>query len=284
MPLNLTPEEITMVFGLPPAEAIAFFEKKGFVISWDWKDVWKHANVNAATIAKMTRLDLLQDTYAALEDNLKNGGSFYSFQRQIRPIMQAKGWWGSVEQTNRKTGEIRTVNYGSTYRLETIYETNLQVAYMAGRYQGLLAAKSTSPWWEYSAIMDSRTRPAHASLNGRVFRHDDPFWGAWYPPNGFRCRCRVIPRSNVEYDRGDFETSNGTGRMQTVETTIKRRDGTTERVQTTGYLDATGKVLRPDLGWDYNPGAERNRLDKMLNDKQNAASPAIREASKKHDN
>jgi SPP1 gp7 family putative phage head morphogenesis protein len=282
--LNLTPEEIKSVFGMPPKDAIAFFERKGFKISWDWQEVWRHANVQSFTVAKATRLDILVDIYNALSDDLKNGGTFPAFLDRLEPILKAKGWWGVKEQTNRLTGEIRTVTYGTPWRLETIYETNLQVAYMAGRYQGMMAATQYAPWWEYSAVMDSRTRPSHASLNGLVFRYDDPFWQTWYPPNGFRCRCRVIPRTDIEKQRGDFITSKGEGRMQTVQQTVKKAEGKIAKVAVNGYKDPiTGKVLTPDLGWDYNPGAEGNRLQKLYDDKLKATPPAFKEGSSKND-
>jgi uncharacterized protein with gpF-like domain len=28
-------------------------------------------------------------------------------------------------------------------------------------------------------------------MEGKVYPADDPVWKTWYPPNGFRCRCRV---------------------------------------------------------------------------------------------
>jgi uncharacterized protein with gpF-like domain len=39
--------------------------------------------------------------------------------------------------------------------------------------------------------MDERTRPAHAAMNGKIFRFDDPIWQTCWPPNGYNCRCRV---------------------------------------------------------------------------------------------
>lgn len=281
---TFTKAEMAAVFRMPPKKAIEFFEAKGMKISWDWQEVWRHANVQSFTVAKVTRLDVLTDIHNALLEDLKNGGHFKTFMARLQPQLEAKGWWGKREQVNRHTGEVRTVTYGTPHRLETIYETNMQSAYMAGRYAGMKAATQYAPWWEYSAVMDARTRPSHAALNGRVFRHDDPFWDAWYPPNGFRCRCRVTPRTIIEQQRGDFVTSDGAGRMEILTQTVKRQDGKIDKVQITGYNDpATGKVLSPDRGFDYNPGAAKARLDKIYSDKVDAAPAALREQARKND-
>lgn len=287
MPANdlaLSAGDLAAVFNMAPEDAIAFFERKGFVISWDWQEVWRHANAQSFTVAKVTRLDVLSDIHRAIADDLKHGGSFPTFLEKLQPILEAKGWWGKREQVNKYTGEIRTVTYGTPWRLETIYETNMQSAYMAGRYQGMMAARQYAPWWEYSAVMDSRTRPTHAALNGRVFRFDDPFWDSWYPPNGFRCRCRVIPRTDIEHQRGDFQTSVGAGRMQTITQSVRRPEGKIDKVQVTGYKDpVTGKVLAPDMGFDYNPGAASSRLQRLYDDKLQAAPVDLRNKAKKDD-
>lgn len=279
---ELSDGDLQAVFNMPPEEAIAYFERKGLKISWDWKEVWRHANAQSFTVAKATRLDVLSDIYNALLDDLKDGGTFPAFLDKLQPLLMAKGWWGKREQTNRLTGEVRTVTYGTPWRLETIYETNLQTAYMAGRYQGMMAAKQYAPYWEYSAVMDNRTRPQHAALNGMVFRYDDPFWQTWYPPNGFRCRCRVIPRTDIERERGDFATSSGEGRMQIVQQTVKQRDGKIAKVQVTGYRDPiSGKVLTPDMGWDYNPGAAASKMDHLYQAKlKNAPIPLLKNMPK----
>ncbi|OFJ46447.1 hypothetical protein BA896_022015 [Janthinobacterium lividum] len=280
----MTADDLSAVFNMPPKDAIAFFERKGFKISWDWEEVWRHAHAQSFTVAKVTRLDVLTDIHHAITEDLKHGGSFPAFVEKLQPLLEAKGWWGKREQVNRYTGEIRTVTFGTPWRLETIYETNMQSAYMAGRYKGMMAASQYAPWWEYSAVMDNRTRPAHAALNGRVFRYDDPFWESWYPPNGFRCRCRVIPRTDVEHRRGDFLTSSGAGRMQIVTQSVKKPDRKVAKVQIIGYKDpATGKVLTPDMGFDYNPGAASARLQQLYSDKLQAAPADLRTKAKKND-
>lgn len=288
MPTSKPPEinsgDLFAVFNMPPEEAIAYFERKGIRVSWDWQEVWRHANARAFTVAKTTRLDVVTDIYEALRDDLKQGGTFPAFLAKLQPVLEAKGWWGKKQQVNRWTGEVRTVTYGTPWRLETIYETNLQTAYMAGRYETMMAATMYAPWWEYSAVMDNRTRPQHAALNGQVFRYDDPFWQSWYPPNGFRCRCTVIARTDIEKQRGAFQVSSGEGRMEIISQSVKKADGSIAKVQITGYRSPiTDKVLAPDMGWDYNPAVANNKLQQIYNEKLQAAPEPIRKKALDND-
>jgi len=46
---------------------------------------------------------------------------------------------------------------------------------------------------EYSAILDDRTREDHRALDGTVRPVDDPFWDDFMPPNGYNCRCLLVP-------------------------------------------------------------------------------------------
>ncbi|MDO4769949.1 MAG: PBECR2 nuclease fold domain-containing protein [Brachymonas sp.] len=53
---------------------------------------------------------------------------------------------------------------------------------------------------------DDRVRPQHAAWHNVVLPVDDPFWQSHFPPNGYRCRCRVIPLSQRDYERGYSES------------------------------------------------------------------------------
>ncbi len=180
------PVSLAFLFGLPPEEAIAFLRRKGYAISWDWRGVWQEMQARAFTVAKAMRLDILQDIRASVDRAIAEGETFATFQRRLAPILKAKGWWGRQFVVD-PDGTARVAQLGSPWRLRTIYETNLQTAYMAGRYAAFKANESDRPYWMYVAVMDGRTRPAHAALNGRIFRSDDAFWRHFYPPNGYNC-------------------------------------------------------------------------------------------------
>jgi SPP1 gp7 family putative phage head morphogenesis protein len=249
---------VLAAMNMPPEEAIKLLESKGLVVSDSWRDLWKSAHARAFTVARTAGFDVLGDIRSALTDVLDKGLTFEWFEKQITPVLQAKGWWGKA--IDPETGEIlknyegtsRAVEYGSPRRLQLIYAQNTQVAFMAGRYQAMMEATGTHPYWQYVAVLDSRTRPAHRALHGRVFRHDDPVWAVAYPPNGWRCRCRVRPLSEARLTSEKLQVSEGAGHIHTLE--VKRRDA---QVDTVKYIKLPGMKtgFKPDVGWDYNAAA-----------------------------
>lgn len=54
------------------------------------------------------------------------------------------------------------------------------------------------PAVQYLTRKDSRVRDEHAALDGMYFRKNDPILKKIYPPNGWNCRCTVIPISRSE--------------------------------------------------------------------------------------
>lgn len=252
--------DLAYMIGLKPEAAIAYLKAKGFEFSWDWTDVWRSSHAKAFTVAKVMRLDILQDIRDGLQDALDNGITYQEWARELKPKLKSKGWWGEV--VNEQTGEISVVG---PHRLRTVFDTNVQTAYAAGHYRSAAQNTANRPWWQYSAVNDSRTRPSHAALNGLAFRHDDPFWSSHYPPNGFRCRCSV--RALADDQLRDMETEGRAARrstvgadadatMDTVEKPLGQGKGMTE-VRTVKTRSLTGGrfAIAPDVGWDYNPGA-----------------------------
>jgi len=268
-----TPADLQAIFGLEPEQAIAYLKAKGYAITWNWQEMLDQAHDQAFTVAKAMRLDLLSDIRAALETALQDGQTLQQFIEQLQPVLEAQGWWGQQVIVDG-AGNAELVQLGSPRRLKTIYQTNLQSAYMAGRKASMEDSVDTHPYWRYVAILDGRTRPSHRALSGKVYRHDDPVWSAIYPPNGFNCRCRVNALSGAALQRKGLQVESSAGRMQTetVEIGVDKRTGEIRTAQVTGVrtTDTAGKpvMFRTDPGFNHAPGAG---LGDMLKRKQAAA-------------
>jgi len=268
-----TPADLKAIFGLEPKNAVAYLKSKGYAITWNWQEMLDQAHDQAFTVAKAMRLDLLSDIRGALETALQEGQTLKQFIAALQPTLESQGWWGKqVIVDSDGVGEL--VQLGSPRRLKTIYQTNLQSTYMAGRKAEMEQTTETHPYWMYVAILDGKTRPSHRALHGQVFRHDDPIWSAIYPPNGFNCRCRVVALSEAAVRRRGLKIVSSDGRMftETVETGIDKRTGEVRTAPVTGIrtTDAAGKPItfRTDPGFNNAPGTG---LADMLKRKQAAA-------------
>ncbi len=236
---------------LPPAEAIAYFESKGYAIGFNWYDVETQAHAKAFTVAGVLKLDVLQDIRQALTETLHNGGTQADFERRLIPLLEQKGWLGKGLVADQDTGELHGKRL-TPRRLETIFQTNMQSSYMAGRYKQQMENTDDRPYLERVGIMDNHIRPAHAALNGFIARYDDPIWSIIYPPDGYRCRCRVRARSAADVERLGLM-------VQSTEHTrvdVEQEYGVPGETRTvTGFRNPKdGQIYVPDPGFGFNPG------------------------------
>ena len=148
------------------------------------------------------------------------------------------------------------VQLGSPRRLRTIYDVNLQTANQAGRYKSQWEDRENRPYWMYVAILDGRTRPLHRALNGKVFRCDDPFWDYFYPPNGWKCRCRVRALSAAEVESLGLTVESSAGNLSFKDVLLDAKTGEAIEVAVYKGTDAGGRAftVSPDAAWSYNPG------------------------------
>ena len=87
----------------------------------------------------------------------------------------------------------------------TEYDTAGQVAESTSTYFRLMGQVDLFPYWEYRTVGDNKVREEHAALNGLVLAASDQRWKQIYPPNGWGCRCYVVPRMRHEAETVDFE-------------------------------------------------------------------------------
>lgn len=209
--------------GKPFQEAIDFFKAKSF------------------TIAGHTQADLLAAVKDEMLQTMESGGDIKSFREKVDSIFISHGY-----------------DPLSPHRINTLYRTNMQTAFQAGRYTQLTKPHilKARPYWKYVAVKDGSTRPAHAEMNGKIFHHENPVWRTWYPPNGFNCRCQVVSLSEREIKRDGL----------TVETDDLGGKPFELLNKDTGEIKTF--VLNPDEGW----GADGGTLSRLIRKQRSGSS------------
>lgn len=246
--------DVGFALDLEPKQAIAFLQsKKAFAKHLDEPALRDSARARAARIANLSCLEMTTNIYDSMAQSKLNKQPYSAWVKEVMQMFERKGWLVSYDKerkepiiTDPSTGEV----FGAPRRLETIYRTNMQAAFAAQEYQQLMDNIDDRPYWQYSAILDNRTRPTHASMHGLVFRYDDPFWTTFYPPNGFNCRCSVNALKQRDLDRKGLAVSDGSKHLQEVDVEYKKG----VKSKTTGFKAADGTVLTADKGFDYNVG------------------------------
>lgn len=180
----------------------------------------------------------------ALTDNLDKGQSKKDFAKVI-------------DQEFDRAGLTR-LNPG---QISNIYYTNTSLAFGAGQMGKMMEVSGDFPYWKYSATMDTKTRPDHAALHGKIFRTGDfTFW----PPIGFRCRCTAIPLTarqaaaqgglnsppsegqgwyqNLRLSNAGFIGNKQQNYMQWIGKEYAKADE-----QTKGYIDKAFDAMRADI-------------------------------------
>lgn len=149
-------------------EAIADALRRGVVLpDVFYGDTIGRVRAGAFTVSGLASLDQVQAIYDSLLTALKEGQSF--------------GQW---KQALLASGH----DFGLTpAHLETIFRTNIQTWYAAGRAEQIQRNKDIFPYLRYSAILDARVRPTHAALDGLILPVDHPFWRTYTPPWAFNC-------------------------------------------------------------------------------------------------
>lgn len=249
---------LTFSLDLAPEAAVRFFRKKGLRRTFSWQDIWQEEHDAAFTVAKMMDIDLLRDVRDAVDYAIAKGETFADFRRKLEPELVRRGWWGQAEMLDPLTDELKHVQLGSVRRLETIFRTNMQMAYSAGDWEQITETADSAPYLMYDSVDDNRVRPAHKAWDGMVLRWDDPWWATHHPPNGWSCRCSTIQLSDS--DLRIMDKSPGSSPPVTTREFTNRRTGEITRVP-----DGI------DPGFAYNPGASRiQQLQQQLADKQKA--------------
>ena len=218
--VSLKAEDISF-YNMPFEEAVDYLRGLTPMTGKEYYGLEQAARSKAFSIARESSLDLIKGVKDSLTEVLQEGKTFSQWRDEINSVFDRYG-----------------VSRLDNNRAELIFRQNTQTAYQVGRYREMTspAIRAVRPYWVYEAVHDSRTRPAHRAMDGLCFPADHEFWRTHYPPNGFRCRCRVRALSAAQVKARGLDVLN------------KLPD---ERVD-----PRTGELiedLSPDPGFDTNP-------------------------------
>jgi hypothetical protein len=176
-------------------------------------------------VAGAKKSDLLADLANVVDKSIAEGKSIQWFRSEFKEIVARHGWTGWTGEGTKK---------GEAWRTKTIYRTNMQTSYSAGRFVQL----QEFPIWIYKHFDGQRyPRPHHVSWDGLALPKGHPFWKAHYPPQGFGCDCYVV------------------GAL--TERSARRLGGDLDKALPDDW-DAinpkTGTPFGIDKNWDYAPG------------------------------
>ena len=216
---------------LPFDEQVEFFREKLSLPTRSWTDLWQNQHDVAFVVAGAARDDLVNDLRTAVDQAIADGTTLETFRRDFDGIVAKHGW--------RHKG-------GRAWRTEVIYATNLRTSYAAGRYRQMKDSVDRRPYWRYRhSHAVEHPREQHVAWDGRVLRHDDPWWGIGYPPNGWGCQCYVEALGERDLRRA------GKSGPDTAPPVHMR----TVTVGATGPSPRTARVPEGiDPGWAYAPG------------------------------
>ena len=167
---------------------------------------WWQENVTWITEVMTERL--LNEARAAMLKSIEVGDTTQQAMDRLREVFEPYVGSGQI----RREGKLLT-----PHRIETIVRTNTTKAFNQARLQDIMrpAFDDIVEYVQYSAIMDTRTTPVCRSLDGKVFRRDDPALQDFAPPNHYGCRSFLVPLTpDIEVDQKDVVTPRIAGKAR----------------------------------------------------------------------
>ncbi len=159
---------------LAPKDGLNQFKKKIPVPSEVFHEMAADTRASAFTVSNWTSWNFLSDIQTSIGEAIAEGQTYSNWFKSVSDKVKAEGF--------------KEVVAGQMY---TVFNQAVLNTYAVERYQGLRAASTLRPFWQYLTVNDGNVRPEHQKLHGKIYRFDDPIWSWLYPPNGYNCRCYI---------------------------------------------------------------------------------------------
>ena len=237
--------DLEFLLTLPPRSAIEYLQSLSIDVADNWFETAVAARQLAFTAAGVARLDLAAELQITLIEALEEG--LTRAQTQALVLERA----ASIGMTAAQIAAVGAIS--DPWRWETIFRTNVQNSYNAGRFKFFAENAENRPYLQYRAVLDNRVRPEHAALNGLTAPVGDAIWLTHSPVLGFNCRCRLVALTAKQVESRNIQVRNTTPDDFITET--RERDGIEQT--RTGFVSDDGSVEFTGWGFDNNPALTR---------------------------
>lgn len=175
-------------------DAISWFMSKKPILAEDANGKINEIIENFHIISRSVELEVTKTLVDNLAIALKKKETFEEWKKRSKKILKASGF------------------ADDGWYLANVYRTNMVSAYSVGRYTQQEAMKDVFEYWFYDAVFDGRTSLICKTLDGKVYRADDPIWGRIYPPNHYQCRSSVIALTKEEFIEAGYTLGEDPGK------------------------------------------------------------------------
>lgn len=181
--LNTTPSQTFL--NMPFQEAVDYFVQKYGADSESAIEILQKYRDRASATADRTLEQIAKNIVERIRSTLETQeGSLQEFLAEFSAEPLNKGY------------------------LETVYRTNIQSSYGAGRLTQIEAVAEDFGYVQFMTAGDAAVRPQHAKYDGKIWKHSDPQWREFAPPvkwSPYNCRCAIVLRDAEDVDESSEE-------------------------------------------------------------------------------
>ena len=174
------------------AEAIAFAETTASVLDQAMREGIRQTGMSPIMIQRLKDSNYVFSGFKTFHEMKETFPSLLDENGNKKPFKQ---FLKDVQAVNEK--------YNSHY-LKAEYEFAVSSAEMAAKWEKFEEDGDRYDL-QYRTMLDENVRDSHRKLDGVTLPPSSPFWNEYFPPNGWRCRCKVVQVRKGKYTTDEHE-------------------------------------------------------------------------------
>lgn len=197
------------------------------------KHLYKKGSYQAEDISDKAYQKLINETYKVFDEVIRDN----DIPEKMRKKLQNDTFIFSGLKTHSQLLEASTMLLDKKDKIRSFEQfaqdfnkvnKNYNQNYLEAEWQFAISSSQSAANWEnlnkegrynlqYRTANDDRVRNNHRALHDITLPQDDEFWLSYYPPNGWRCRCRAVEVLKDKYELYDPEKALQMGKKATTQ-------------------------------------------------------------------